>query len=337
LRLNPNLGEARLALAAYRLWVDHAFDAALAELVRAEELMPNSSEVWGMRGKIYKRQDKLRERIAAFQRAETLDPRNTNSVSHLAQTFMSVRQWADAIRACERFRAVTAADHRFLRSQPWVEFRMHGVLDPLKKALEQAPSTTPSAWLTMARYQIAMLERDYAAAQRFLRDIPPETFHDLPLTAEPKSVNEALLAVARGADAKESKNALLAARRDIEQQQLDDPDRRNLGSLALIDAFLGRKEEAIREGRRCVEEENYSIMEKNDAAANLALIYARTGESDEAIKLIEKLLTAPANLDNLSILSMTQADLKWRWVWDPIRNDPRFQKILAGPEPKTIY
>jgi hypothetical protein len=67
------------------------------------------------------------------------------------------------------------------------------------------------------------------------------------------------------------------------------------------------------------------------------LIYARTGEPDEAIKLIEKLLMLPADLGGLLIFNMTQADLKLRWVWDPLRKDPRFQKILAGPEPKTVY
>jgi len=83
--------------------------------------------------------------------------------------------------------------------------------------------------------------------------------------------------------------------------------------------------------------ETYSILEKNAAAAALALIYARTGEPEEAIKLIERLLTGPANLSQLWVFSMTQADLKWRWVWDPLRNNPRFQRILSSPEPKTNY
>ncbi|MGH7949810.1 MAG: hypothetical protein ACREQF_11330, partial [Candidatus Binataceae bacterium] len=109
------------------------------------------------------------------------------------------------------------------------------------------------------------------------------------------------------------------------------------GTLGLIDAFRGRKEDAIREGRRAVELADYSMLEKNDALAALALIYARTGEPDEAIKLIEKLLTLPANLGSMSVFTMTQADLKWRWVWDPLRSDPRFKKILEGPETKTIY
>jgi len=111
----------------------------------------------------------------------------------------------------------------------------------------------------------------------------------------------------------------------------------DLADLALLDAFCGRKEDAIREGRHCAEGDGKSTMEKNNALANLALIYARTGETDEAINLIEKSLTQPADLDGLSPFLMTQADLKWRWVWDPLRNDPRFKKILEGPEPKTIY
>ncbi len=98
LRLNPNLGEARIALAGYRLWCQSEFEPALAELARAEELLPNSSEVWRMRAMIYKRQGKLRERIAALQRGETLDPLDTNNPRMLFTTFSAMRQWPEAIR-----------------------------------------------------------------------------------------------------------------------------------------------------------------------------------------------------------------------------------------------
>ncbi len=79
------------------------------------------------------------------------------------------------------------------------------------------------------------------------------------------------------------------------------------------------------------------LKSENDAAAHLALVYARTGETDEAIKLIEQLLTVPAELHSSHVTAMTQADPKWRWEWDPLRSHPRFKKILEGPEPKTIY
>ncbi len=67
-----------------------------------------------------------------------------------------------------------------------------------------------------------------------------------------------------------------------------------------------------------------------------ALICARAGATDEAISQIERLLTTPFAVDYADE-SITLNDLRQRWEWDPLRNDPRFQKILAGPEPKTIY
>ncbi len=190
----------------------------------------------------------------------------------------------------------------------------------------------------MWRYELAMLERDYPAAERFLREIPAATFRPWEAAASSKLVNEAFLAVARGADATTVESALVAAREEIEKDLAEHPADGDLyWKLGLIDAFRGRKEDAIREGRRGIELSNFSMLEKNDASAALALIYARTGEPDEAIKLIEKLLTLPANLASGWFFDMTQAELKWRWVWDPLRSDPRFQKILDGPEPKTIY
>ena len=210
------------------------------------------------------------------------------------------------------------------------------MIDPLKKWVTEVPAGIPPEDLTLDRYQLAIFERDYPAAERFLREIPAKML--LNESGHSKLMNEALLAVARGTDAATVESALVAAREETEKLLADDPANFRLhGELGLIDAFRGRKEDAIREGRRWLEFEKESPLEKNDAAANLAVIYARTGEPDEAIKLIEKLLTLPANLSYMRHSSMTQADLKWRWVWDPLRSDPRFQKILKGPEPKTIY
>jgi hypothetical protein len=67
------------------------------------------------------------------------------------------------------------------------------------------------------------------------------------------------------------------------------------------------------------------------------LIYARLGQSDDAITMIKHLLTVPAELHPSEMHAITLAELKWPWVWAPLRREPRFQKILAGPEPKTIY
>ena len=103
---------------------------------------------------------------------------------------------------------------------------------------------------------------------------------------------------------------------------------------------MQRKEDAIRESRRAVELEPESQNAFHGAlwAANLALVYALVGEPDQAITLIERLLSTPGAVqwpDNP--YNITLAELRLRWEWDSLRSNPRFQKILAGPEPKTIY
>ena len=109
-------------------------------------------------------------------------------------------------------------------------------------------------------------------------------------------------------------------------------------NLGLLYAFMDKKEDALREARRAVELKPEAKDAYDGAIMNcyLALIYARAREKDLAIPLIERLLRTPGAVDSVDY-SITMSDLKHRWEWDPIRKDPRFQKILAGPEPKTVY
>ena len=110
--------------------------------------------------------------------------------------------------------------------------------------------------------------------------------------------------------------------------------------LGLGYAYAGRKEEAIREGRRAVELTPESRDDVTGPAFNamLALIYARAGETDQAIALLDQLLARPGNSLGASFeANMSLADLRQRWQWDPLRNNPRFKKLIAGPEPVTVY
>ncbi len=115
------------------------------------------------------------------------------------------------------------------------------------------------------------------------------------------------------------------------------PNEHAYADLALIDAFLGRKEEAIREALHAVNLVPEDSIERSALSSALAMVYAQTGEAEKAIALIEHLLTLPFALQRGSVYTMTLTDLKWRWQWDPLRSHPRFQRILASPEPKTVY
>jgi hypothetical protein len=190
-----------------------------------------------------------------------------------------------------------------------------------------------------------MFARDYISAAQFLGTIPPEVFEQSngdpfgEITAHGKLFYEALMAVAINSTEKQKplERAETAFRSALQSGRCAD---RAFASadLAIIQALAGRKQDAILTAQSAVEDVRWaSIAEINDVSSALALVYAQTDESDKAIDLIEHLLTAPCQVQRGAIYNMTLTDLKWRWIWDPLRNDPRFQKLLAGPEPKTIY
>ncbi|HEY2801737.1 MAG TPA: hypothetical protein VGI85_14190, partial [Chthoniobacterales bacterium] len=331
-RLRPDLGEAWLALAQYYFWCEENYDRARRDLVRAAELLPNSAEVMLTAAFIDKRQNRYRARIAALERAESLDPMNHYVLTYLINTYRWTRHWPEAMQAFDRCVAL-GGDER-LPSERWRrandEFQMTGDIRVLKKAIAESPGTRGD-WREMAGFQTAMLERDYPAAARSLAAVPPATYRALPLFLRvyPRAYYEALLAVAADTPAKEE--AVLKARKTGDN--LTDFD------LALLDAFLGQKEKAIREAQRALDQTlgPAGSIEKNQAASALAMVYAQTGEPDKAITLIEHLLTVPGVLQARPIYDITLTNLKWRWQWDPLRSDPRFQKILAAPAPATVY
>jgi len=182
-----------------------------------------------------------------------------------------------------------------------------------------------------------MLERDYTAAEKVLTDSP----EDFPNAGDaPKPFYQGRIALARG-DIESAQRYFAAARPVSEERVRDDPDvALRHAQLGLLYAYMQMKEDAIRESRRAVELEPESQNAFHGAlwAANLALVYALVGEPDQAIALIERLLSTPGAVSYPDYpQNITLADLRLRREWDSLRSDPRFQKILAGPEPKTVY
>jgi eukaryotic-like serine/threonine-protein kinase len=359
LRLRPDLAEAHLALASCYLRPGEQQqgdpERALVEIRRAAELSPNSAEVHLCEAFAYKQLNRYGDRLAALRRAEALDPRNTRVLFFINLTTRWLRDWPEALYAADRLAIVRRPNPS--SSLAWdraqVEFRLTGDVQALHKAIAEqlnASAARDLSWLSIAQFETAMLERNYEDAERFLAAVPSEAF-DAPVASEfgipgrsgGKAFHKALLATARGSEAEATEQTLEAARQELEERLTDrsvtDDGSRLRANLGLVLAFLGRKEEAIWHARQALEVEpprRLGTIEKNRMSSALALVYARTGESEKALDLLEHLLTVPCELLGGAVYDVTLTDLKWRWLWDPLRSHPRFQKILASPEPKTV-
>jgi tetratricopeptide (TPR) repeat protein len=223
-----------------------------------------------------------------------------------------------------------APSPNFKINRAYIDFYASGKTDTLKATLAAIPaSVDPSGLVTRARWDLAMLERDYAAADRVMAAYPLDVFQSdgLPM---PKGFYRGCTALGRG-DAATAQTQFAAAlptfESSVQQAQTSSLRHANLG---LIYSFMGRKEDAIREGRRAVELE----PETKDAVyapwmkGFLAMIYVRCGDSDSALPLLAAAVASPFPADNTNCC-VTYNDLRKRWQWDPVRNDPRFQKLLA--------
>ncbi len=200
------------------------------------------------------------------------------------------------------------------------------------------PNLDPDGVVTFARWDVSLMDRDVAAAEKALTACQLDTIASQTGVPLPKSYLQACVDLVRG-DSSKARAEFEAARPAIEKIVANSPqDGTRRAQLGLLYAFLGRKEEALREGQRAMELKpiSHDVIEGATVEGFYALIRTQVGETDEAISRIERLLTTPFAVDYADE-SITLSDLRQRWEWDPLRKDPRFQKILAGPEPKTLY
>lgn len=338
LRLSPTLGEAHMALGLCLHWGEKNYDAALKEFEIAAATSPNNAEIYGYIGGIYRRQGRWRESIASLERARSLDPRNHGIAFMAANNYLFVRDWTAASAGLNRALALKPDFVLPKIGLAYLEVFRNGNPAAGRKILENIPASVVSkGMVTVSRWDLAMLERDYATAEKILTEAPLE---DFPSAGEaPKTYYQGRVARARG-DIESAQRYLALVRADAEKRVRDNPDAAERhGYLGLLSAYMQRKEDAIRESRRAVElePENQNAFHGALNAANLALVYSLVGEPDQAITLIERLLSTPGPIQCSDFPhNMTLADLRLRWEWDPLRSNPRFQKILAEPEPKTV-
>jgi serine/threonine protein kinase/Flp pilus assembly protein TadD len=339
LRLQPDLGEAHLAkgLCLYR--IDRNFDGALKELEIAKRLLPNDTEGESFVAYIHRRRGQWKEARAILMHVLERDPRNVTYAEELYTTGYILRDWAAAEKYA-RLAEVIAPNEEILRAQrALVEMWRNGNLEPLKEVFAGTKSYGGAeGTLTWMRWNAAMLSRDFAAAEEAIDRFPFDTLTSVFSAPVPKSYLRGCVALAQGKN-KEAQDLFESARPVMEAEALAHPDNElRHARLGLLYAHIDRRADAIREGKRAIELK--PLAEDADGGveqlANLALIYARVGENDQAIEMIQKLLQTPGAVF-FSEASISWWELRLSWEWDPMRNDPRFQKILAEPEPATVF
>jgi tetratricopeptide (TPR) repeat protein len=212
----------------------------------------------------------------------------------------------------------------------YVQFAQSGQTDVASETLARLPDTQKNKPDAIgATWDYAMMARDFALAERISPNQPADEFPAF----EPNPFFRACVAFARGdpTQAHLLLEEILPLHEIRVRDHPDDP--KFIAPLAKVYALLGRKEEAIREARRAMNlcPENKDAVSGPEYVATLAFVYAQSGEVDQAITLLSRLLTTPA-ADRVTL-----AHLRLSWEWDPLRNDPRFQELLRGPEPQTVY
>ena len=336
LRLQPNLAEAHFALGQCIYWMDQDYERALEQFETASRLSPSNGDIGRLIAAVKRRQGKWQESLKEYERVARIDPQNPNTVRELIFTNTSMRRWPEAAQWAKRLRTMAPASLVAKIQSGYVDFSWKGDTRLLKSLLSEVPAgVDPDGVVTSCRWDVAMIERDFAGAQTALTTSTVTEISYTNAGATPKSFLQGCIDLAQGNQAWAQKSfevARPAFEKAVEEAPLSANRHANLGWFY---AFAGRKDDAIREGRRAVE----LLPESKDAVDGaimncyLALIYARVGENDLAISLIERLLKTPGAVDSTNY-SITINDLKYRWEWDPIRNDPRLQKLAASPVPQ---
>ncbi|MEP6822629.1 MAG: tetratricopeptide repeat protein, partial [Chthoniobacterales bacterium] len=338
LRLSPSLSEGHMALGVCLYLADKEYGAALREFEIAAATSPNNSEVYTYIAGLYRRQGRWRESLASFDRALSLDPRNAGFTFAAARNYLYLRDW---VTATNRFRHVLELEPGDVAAKMALAgLEVLRNADPFTgmKILQGTPNSRGGIE-GLERWDLAMMDRDYTTAENILSEFKGENFFEI--RECPKTLYQGRTALARG-DRASAERYLSAALPALEVSVRDHPDDANRrAGLGLLYAYMGRKEDAIRESRTAMElePESQNAFHGSSWAANLALVYALVGEQDSAITLIERLLSIPdgALSNSESSPGMTLAEMRLRWEWDSLRSNPRFQKILAAPEPATRY
>jgi TolB-like protein/Tfp pilus assembly protein PilF len=332
-RLRPDAAETHLARAQYLYNGLRDYAGALGELEIARRGLPNDPRLFEVTGYILRRRGQQEEGLQNLQRAVELDPRNFFTLQQIAISYQLLGRYAESIAALDRALAIVPdnVETRANRAFCYVFWKgdtrpLHQTIDSILAQGHGAIASAADAW-----FFCALAERDPAAAERALVAVGDNPCWNEGVITLSRSFGEGLLARMTKDEAR-ARTAFEAARAQQEKIVQAQPDHGpTLCVLGLIDAALGRKDLALDEGRRAIA---LTPLEKDVTNGSFvpqyfAITTAWAGDKELALQQLEVGLRAPEASSMLSY-----GALKLFPVWDPLRGDPRFEKIVASLAPK---
>ena len=333
-RVRPGSGEAHLAQAQHLYHGYKDYDGALAELEVARQTLPNRARLFQLMGFIQGRQGRWEDSMRNLERAAELDPRDVDTLMVLGWNKQRSGHTAEAKSWIKRAVAVADPDDASMQlALPDWETDVTANPEPLHQAIASLLARNPAAKKSIATYlaNCAFFERDTAAVRGALDALDNNegiSFLGQAGAGCSRAFTEGVLARMEK-DEQKAQWAFAAARSEQEKVVEAHPDRAAAWCmLGIIDAGLGRKEEALRESRRAVE----LLPIERDAIVGprlvegLAISAAWTGEKDLACEQLAIVTHPPC--------FVSYASLKLLPIWDPLRGDPCFEKIVDSLAPK---
>jgi len=328
-RLRPDSGELHLALAQHAYWAYADYDWARRELAIAQKTLPNESRIPLLAAYIARRQGHWEESLQQLQQALTLDPRNFYILQQVSLTYEGLHRYKEMAATLDKALNIAPKDVFSRVRRAWVDMESRADLQPLQDAVQGILTDDPDArpLVAVEAMTLGLRARNPSEAERALAALPSTGCHDTNIPF-PNSWCEGLVARLKGDEAT-ARRHFLDARKELEQIVHAEPEySAGLCALGVVQAALGDKDDAIRQGERAVAltPTNGSGFDGSKVIEYLAVIYAWTGEKDRAITRLSEALGLPGNI--------SYGYLRLDPIWDPLRGDPRFEALVASLAPK---
>ena len=329
-RLRPNSGEAHLALGWHLYWGYADYDRARAELALAQQSLPNNPVVYELAGSMDRSQSRWADAKQNLERACELDPRNLPYLINLGSTYLVLHDYDQHIRIMDRIVALHPERRVARIYRASVEVARRADTGPWRAAIENLLTNEPGSdkdpFVAGQRYTLALYDRDWDTASSLAAMVSQKHSLGWSFPQLGRDFWVGVIARLKG-DETSARAAFMRARAQQEEEIRGHPDDVSLlVDLGLIDAGLGRKEEALNEGRRAMELGSKDSDTEHYVKRCFPIICAWTGERELALGQLEALAKTPG--------SYTYGNFRLSPMWDPLRGDPRFEKIVNSLAPK---